>query len=430
MIVNDRKKLEPADGEDDPEGYDEYWYYFGSKGKKTGDGTATDKKIGGKYYYFDETGKMRDGWYDDGTNKFYFGEENDGARASGWLWLDNWENDDDINNNAGCALSSACEDEGWYYFNTSSGKMTKGESRKKINGKYYYFNADGQMLYQWIDNSATAPIADHDPASGSTVTINNMRYVNEVEEGWEGGGWYQIDGSSVIGEDGVTDWYYFKDGEAKTAKATNIVVDDLGSAVAATRAKLKISGKNFCFNDKGQMMTGLQKIGSGFYYFDENGYMKTGKVSSVEEDDDNTYTYYFNTSNGSNGAGFTGPKSGYLYWNGKRLEADDDYKIYNVNNLFYIVNNSGKIQKTVFKTYSIENSNTLGGELKGGSAADSANGIFKLDFTKDGALKSAEASVIMGAVTEALPEITLYDLVSDGPVATWTQDLTGNTICY
>ena len=75
------------------------------------------------------------------------------------------------------------------------------------------------------------------------------------------------------------------------------------------------------------MQTGLQFIPAqnAFYYFDDKGYMKTGKMSSVEEEND-SFTYYFQTKNGGNGKGINGENSGYLYWNGKRLEADDDFE--------------------------------------------------------------------------------------------------------
>ena len=102
------------------------------------------------------------------------------------------------------------------------------------------------------------------------------------------------------------------------------------------------------------MQTGLQMIDKKFYYFDNDGYMKTGKIANVEEEDDN-YTYYFETKNGKNGQGYTGEKSGYLYWNGKRLEADDDYRIYVVDKKYYLVNNKGKLQKSTSKEYDVEN---------------------------------------------------------------------------
>ena len=53
--------------------------------------------------------------------------------------------------------------------------------------------------------------------------------------------------------------------------------------------------------------------------------------------------------------GYTGEKSGYLYWNGKRLEADDDYRIYVVDKKYYLVNNKGKLQKSTSKEYDVEN---------------------------------------------------------------------------
>ena len=103
------------------------------------------------------------------------------------------------------------------------------------------------------------------------------------------------------------------------------------------------------------MQTGLQYIPAqgAFYYFDEDGYQKTGKIANVEDDDD-SYTFYFNTKNGKNGQGVTGEKDGYLYFNGQRLEADDDYRIYTVGGEYYLVNTKGKIQKSESKEYDVE----------------------------------------------------------------------------
>ena len=98
----------------------------------------------------------------------------------------------------------------------------------------------------------------------------------------------------------------FKNGEAKKASysdksgLTGPEVTDDGDTVY--RARIKVEGKYFCFNEKGQMQTGLQFIPAqnAFYYFDDKGYMKTGKMSSVEEEND-SFTYYFQTKNGGNG---------------------------------------------------------------------------------------------------------------------------------
>jgi len=85
MLINEWKKT-LTDDQDDPEDDGEAWYYFGSKGKKTVD---TTKKINGKTYFFDDNGKMRDGWYQkDAKTVYYLGSEDDGARKSGRLWLE------------------------------------------------------------------------------------------------------------------------------------------------------------------------------------------------------------------------------------------------------------------------------------------------------------------------------------------------------
>ncbi len=47
----------------------------------------------------------------------------------------------------------------------------------------------------------------------------------------------------------------------------------------------------------------------------------------------------------------TESKHGYLYADGQRLEADDDYAVYKYNNLLYVVNKTGKIQKSTSKKY-------------------------------------------------------------------------------
>lgn len=391
MVKNDWRKTFGEDEEDDPD-QDEHWYYFGSNGKKV---TDQDKKINGKTYYFDEDGKMYSGWYSDGKDDvaYYLGTEDEGWRAENqWLWLENsGDTDDDFEDDdtkgesvLGCDADNdddPCDDEGWYWFG-SDGKAYHGEGKKKINGRYYMFNEHGQMLYEWIndnDKRYPAPGSSNNAqldgnllASGSNAgqgyageaqNIQGMLYYNVVEEGWRGDGWYEIDGSEDVGEDSDTDWYFFDDGEAEHADADGsdfATYDEDGAAVHVARIKVDSSKgkKYFAFNEKGQMQTGLQYMAEdkGFYYFDENGYMQDGKVSDVECDDD-TYNFYFNTKNGSNGQGYTGEKDNYLYFNGKRLEADDDYRLYYLDGDIYLVNNKGKIQssKSDNKKFDLEN---------------------------------------------------------------------------
>lgn len=134
--------------------------------------------------------------------------------------------------------------------------------------------------------------------------------------------------------------------------------------------------------------------------------MKTGKVANVEEEND-AFTYYFETKNGRNGQGVTGEKSGYLYWNCKRLEADDDYRIYKVEGNYYLVNNKGKLQKSTSKEYEIEN--------KGGTEYKFQIGKKNYQIEKitsiDGTATTAANEKDFASLDASLPYIELYDSV-------------------
>ena len=385
MLKNSWIKTTSDTDIDDPEEDGDHWYYFGSNGKKVNDDS---KKINGKTYYFDEDGRMEYGWYANNSGDvFYLGGEDEGGRAENqWLWLEkpgNYLEDDeqeDAANVLGCTDVDSCDDEGWYYFG-AGGKMYKDASKKKVNGKYYFFNSHGQMLYEWINNNeyiVTDPVQK--PASTSSLVASgananaldgaytssdasriwNMIYANQVEDGARGDGWYEIDGSEDVGTDNDTDWYYFDNGQVQRADNANTLaaynVDGNPVYVARIKCDSSKGKKYFAFNELGQMQTGLQYIAKdhGFYYFDDNGYMKTGKVSEVECDDDD-FEFYFETKNGHNGEGFSGEKNGYLYFNGKKLTADDDYRLYFFNNDVYLVNSKGKIQTSKSKEYYVEN---------------------------------------------------------------------------
>ena len=368
-LVNAWVKTTPDNDSDDPSEDEERWYYFGSKGKKVVDDS---KKINGKTYYFDSDGKMQYGWYEKDGDVYYLGDEDDGARTeTSWLWLEKPGNDDEDYEDAAAALGCSddnddpCDNEGWYWFG-SNGKMEKNKDKKKINGRYYYFNEHGQMLYEWINDrkvSGVSPASqpnaalDGNAATPGYAQVEHMLYANVVEEGWRADGWYEISGSEDTKTDSDTNWYYFKDGQAKRASSADTRVSDDDGPVYAKRFKLNSSKGSlyFAFNEYGQMLTGLQYIpdNNAFYFYDENGWPQTGRVTNVECDDDD-YEFYFNTSNGKNGQGVDGEKNGYLYFNGKKLTADDDYRLFFHNDKIYLVNNKGKIQKSN-KNYDIEN---------------------------------------------------------------------------
>ncbi len=311
-----------AGWEKDEEGI---WHYYDSD-----DEMVTDewKKDAGKWFYLDEDGDMlTNDWVDD---DYYVGE--DGAMiVNGWVKAMDDEDDDDLETVLGCTEEDDCDDEGWYWFG-SSGKVCHQVAKKKINGRYYMFNEHGQMLYEWIDKDTQITLSSNAQLDDSTWNasatelgrkpkVENLIYYNEVEDGSRANGWYQIDGAKDLDNDGDTDWYYFDDGDVQYADGGEkdfATYDDDGKVFVQ---RIKIDGKYFAFNDQGQMQDGLQYVRAdhGFYYFDSDGYQKTGRVSNVECD-------------------------------------DDDYRLWLYNGDIYLTNNKGKIQKAkTGKKFDIEN---------------------------------------------------------------------------
>ena len=418
MLVNQWIKTSDDSDQADPDDDGEHWYYFNNKGKKV---TDDKKKINGKTYYFNTDGEMRYGWYADGEDWYYLGTEDEGWRTDAqWLWLEEPNDDDEDNDsmpshNDDCEL---CDSEGWYYFQNDGKAYRDNSKKKKINGKYYYFNADGQMLYEWIntkDKSATDGsvstefILDGDRAGASA---SDMIYANEVEDGSRAAGWYEIDGAEDRGNDNDTDWYFFKKGEAKKASADDKEFDSTGAT--QYRKKIKVNGKYFCFDQDGKMQTGLQRIDGNTYYFDDNGYMKTGKVTA-DDDNDDTFTFYFSTKNNDTGKGQNGIKDGYLYQDGQRLEADDDYAIYDYNGTWYVVNKTGKIQKSTSKRYELD-----GGE---GYVTVTKSGVATTWYSSDTKSEDKEGTDLKKKVA-AMTKEEKENIIRTGGYTTKTADTT------
>lgn len=405
-LVNAWIKTSPDDESDDPGENGDYWFYFDKKGHKV---TSDSRKINGKTYFFGNDGKMESGWYEKDGDIFYLGGEDDGSRKDNqWLWLERPGNEDEDNNEAASALGCTddsqdpCDDEGWYWFG-AGGKMTKDADKKKVNGRHYYFNEHGQMLYEWINDRkisgvspASQPNASLDgyAASPGSSQIDHMIYSNVVEQGWRANGWYEIDGSEDTETDDDSYWYYFKDGKAKRAESMKDArVKDDDGLVFVKRIKVdsqKMGKQYYAFDEYGRNLTGLQYSpnDNGFYYFNESGYPVFGKVSNVECDDD-SFEFYFNTTNGKKGQGYNGEKSGYLYFNGKKLTADDENRLFFYNDRIYLVNNKGKIQKGK-KSYNIENSSIAEDKVAVVFNSDNSVKSITLDEGKGTAYTAAE----------------------------------------
>lgn len=308
QIRNRWEKFQNDDG-------DYEWYYFTSTGKAKDNGWIT---VSGKKYHFTDS-EMDSGWYEDDSNTYYLGEEDDGAAQTGWLDYDGMDDDEN-------------KEEGWYYFE-SSGKMVKNKE-KKIGNYYYSFDSDGLMLDQWVTYSQ---------ATSSTVkaTTTNKYYIES--DGNRATGWRYLDDIDLEDSDVETEagWYYFKSGKAYTANyKTTKISNDAGIA--------KINGKYYCFDENGKMLDGTVTASNGkvFYFGNEDdGSMKTGKVKVKNSDEYEDETMYFSKKGavGEKGASVTGVEGGYLYDNGVLVDSDDKYEVVTVGGLDYLIRESGKV---------------------------------------------------------------------------------------
>ena len=139
--------LQYTDALSDSDKYDEdyYWFYFNtSNGKKE---TNKVKSINGKKYSFNDDGVMEFKWQTasagDKLTTTWFGKLEDGALAKNqWIWNKPYGAEN------GATLDLTIEDkdsdtERWFRTD-ASGSLIKNKT-KKINSKWYVFDADGVM---------------------------------------------------------------------------------------------------------------------------------------------------------------------------------------------------------------------------------------------------------------------------------------------
>lgn len=341
MVTNKWIKTQPLY---DDNGEQE-WFYFGNSGKLVKDGW---KKIDGKNYLFDSEGIMQTGWTDDGI--YYLGS--DGAVKTGWRYLEAPESDEDDDYGYGPESDDGMY---WYYFAASGKKYSPetgggGDYRvSRIDGKYYCFNEKGQMQTGWV-------YMEGEPDTASSDSIEDWRYF--AEEGIKNttlgsaiSGWLSLEPPERL-QDNVDEpvvWYYFnKEGVPKVGPK---------HGEASTNDFVRVDGKNYLFDQKGNPVKGLHKVEIGdtgeytSYYFDESSKTALKGKRTVEEGDGSKSTFYFNEGTYA-GRGVTGVKNNYLYYMGKRQEADSDSRYILVSlpasgggYHTYVVNTSGRVSK-------------------------------------------------------------------------------------
>lgn len=310
MVKNTWKKLANEEDSDSPETPDSYWYYFGKDGKAAASQWLSQN---GSWYYFDESGHMLTGKVEIDGSTYYLGDENDGAMKTGWISLT------DDASNPGAASS-------WYYFGTD-GKMVETQYDKMIDGAYYTF-LDGKMQTGWI----RMPGSDSDSAS-----IADFRYYDS--NGKRAEGWRSIEGIDGIHATHKISYFYFKEGKACFSETDG-------------NSLFTINAKKYAFNALGEMQTGLQIAnledgGIANFYFGDDGSMKTGKQTIFNEMTGENETWFFHNEGAKKGQGYHGILDNVLYVYGKRQEAASGqrYAPAVLNDVTYLVNTTGSVQK-------------------------------------------------------------------------------------
>ncbi len=269
--------LKSEDGNADTGDYD-YWFYFGSNGKKyraTSDSDLArgycEKTIKSVKYAFAEDGHMASEWVAEASNATYakyFSDPENGARVTkGWFKVVPSVGIDEKN-------SEIQDNEAKWFYTDSNGLLYKN-AIKTINGKKYLFNNQGECLA-------------------------GLRYIN-FEDG-------EITIGELVSDDDASDIINLSSDsttEETLDKYTKLgkLLDYVAEAIAADTK-------------------------TGIYYFakplDTDATMKTGTCNVTV--DGESYAFKFKTDGANKGKGINGRDGNYYYVNGRKVTADSDNK--------------------------------------------------------------------------------------------------------
>ena len=254
----------------------QYWYYFGTNGKKyvpsdgNDNGDYGTRKIDGIYYCFDDDGILQMGWKnvrgssDSIKDYMYFGS--DGKAKIGWYSIEPPED-----------LEGYDGDVEWFYFNSKGVPETgpaKGSAKtsdlKRINSNTYLFNEYGVPVYgiQKVYTSGGEYTAYY---FGTYAQSSMLKGKYNITEG--GVSWPYYFNSTGRGYTGVYDNYLYYMGKLQKA--------DSGSKYEVYSIPSGNSFKNYVVNTSG-------KIAKNTTVKDSNGtkYKTNSGGILVKEDDE------------------------------------------------------------------------------------------------------------------------------------------------
>lgn len=264
-------------------GDDAKWFYFQSSGKmvKAEEEGYVLKNIDGSKYYFDENGVMLTGWaaVEDeteagdlvGISRFkYFGDDNDGAMAKGWKYLEEHPSDSDDAEVIGAGNTEKPEEgEGyWYYFESdgtpkylSSTATTISSAVGKVGSDAYFFDEYGCMQTGLIGLEFDGTVySAYFGESENDAVMRTGKETSVYDGNEEKGTYYFITSGSYKGGGytGEKDGYLYYEGKLVKAE------DDSDFQI------FEVGGKFYLVNESGKVQTSskyYQVDGDYRYYY-------------------------------------------------------------------------------------------------------------------------------------------------------------------
>ena len=159
-----------------------------------------------------------------------------------------------------------------YYFDANGYRVTGWQT---IGGKKYFFMPEGYMMTGWISFGSTRYYLDKNGVMQTGwQTIDGKRYFF-MPEGYMMRGWISF---------GKTRYYLDSNGVMVTGKqvidgTTYTFASDGKLIVESKRGWKTVNGKKYYYNENGVAVTGWQTIDGKKYFFMPEGYMMTGWIS-------------------------------------------------------------------------------------------------------------------------------------------------------
>ena len=304
------------DGDDDnpaSEYTNLYFYFNTSNNKKYGEDGAVTKKINGRTYAFNSDGVMLSGWdpykerdqYTSISDKTtYFSGEDDGHQVKkGWVYAVPAESIDSKKYN---------DDEEVYMYFASSGDSVRDQF-KKINGKYYAFNASGVMktgIVIWAPAGVTDVVTGAGTADEKHSNPNGYHYVDKLDLDYAEAA--NITKKGILQTDSTKYIKVNPNGEVIAVRNTGVANNDYNPGQLRTA----LDAGNTIANNRPETVK--------LHYFGEDGARRTGN-NNIEFADD-TFTFNSNSS-GDKGTG-TFAKKYYVLGIQAKASSDIRYGMY------------------------------------------------------------------------------------------------------